>query len=156
LTLVSQPISKEYVMQGLVSLIGRALLAVIFLYYAIASYILDYANTTQLMRQHGIPAANWLHMGAIAVLLVGSISLILGAKARWGAALLAVFLALSAYYFHDFWNIQDAAQAQVALAHLLKNLSMIGALIFIIANGAGEGSMDACCARRRCSEKEDQ
>jgi len=143
-------------MQGFVSLVGRVLLAAIFPLSAIMWHVLDYANTTQMMRDHGIPAANVVHVCTIGLLLLGSISLILGCKARWGAALLAVFLALTTYYFHGFWDIQDVSLAHEQEAHFLKNLSIFGAMLFIIANGAGAWSIDACCANRRRAAEDAQ
>jgi putative oxidoreductase len=143
-------------MQGFISLVGRMLLVAIFLASAIMSHILDFSNTTLLMQQQGVQYATVTHVGAIAFLLLGSISLILGVKARWGAALLAVFLALATYYFHDFWNMADAAQAQQEQVAFMKNLSMFGAMLFIMANGAGAWSIDACCHRRRCAEENSQ
>ncbi len=81
-------------------------------------------------------------IGAIVFLIVGSISIIIGYKARFGALLLLIFLILATYYFHHFWSFQGDAR-QEGMAHFLKNLSMMGAMLFIIANGPGPMSVDA-------------
>jgi len=143
-------------MQGFVSLLGRALLVAIFVVSAIMGGILDFSNSAQMMGQQRIPAPKVMLVGAIAFLLLGSLSLILGCKARWGAALLAIFLALATYFFHDFWDIQNMADAHDQEAHFLKNLSMFGAMLFVIANGAGAWSIDACCLRRRSEDAKSQ
>jgi putative oxidoreductase len=135
-------------MQGVVSFAGRVLLAAVFAVAVILTDIVNFSTTAQAMQQQGIPAPRVALVATIILLSLGIVSLVLGCLARWGAAMLAVFLAVSAYYFHDFWSIQDTALAQDQLAHFLKNLSLFGAMLFVIANGAGAWSIDACCTRR--------
>ena len=67
---------------------------------------------------------------------------ILGYQARIGAALLLVFLAAATFYFHDFWTFDDAAARQQQTIQFMKNLSMMGAMLFVVANGAGPWSLD--------------
>jgi putative oxidoreductase len=86
--------------------------------------------------------------GAIVFLLVGSVSVILGFKARFGATLLLVFLALATYYFHDFWTFDDPQARQMQTIQFMKNLGLMGAMLFIMANGAGVMSVDAARAAR--------
>src|SRR5262249_56369173 len=87
-------------------------------------------------------------VGAIGFLLVGSVSVIVGYKARFGAALLFTFLVLASYYFHAFWKLEGQEQ-QMQMIHFMKNLSMMGAMLFIMANGAGPMSLDSWLARRQ-------
>jgi putative oxidoreductase len=82
-------------------------------------------------------------VGAIAFLLVGGASVVLGLYARFGALLLLVFLVLATYYFHGFWRLEDAQAQQEQTIQFMKNLSMMGAMLFIIANGPGAWSLDA-------------
>jgi putative oxidoreductase len=133
--------------QGLVSLVGRLLLGGIFFAAAVMNHIPHFSSVTDYMKAEGVPAPQIMHVGAIAFLLLGSISLIVGYKARWGAAMLAVFLVLASYYIHDFWTVADAAQAQQQQVHFMKNMAMLGGMLFILANGAGAWSIDGC---RKC------
>src|SRR5262249_28685459 len=103
------------------------------------------------MEKQGVPAPQLLLVGAIVFLLIGSVSVIVGYQARFGAALLAVFLVLATYYFHNFWTIEDAHQKQEQMIQFMKNLSMFGAMLFLIANGPGAWSVDACRAREKPS-----
>ena len=80
--------------------------------------------------------------GAIVFLIVGSLSIIAGYKARIGAALLFVFLVLATYFFHDFWNF-DGPQRQLQMIQFMKNLSLMGTMLFLMATGAGPMSLDA-------------
>jgi putative oxidoreductase len=68
-------------------------------------------------------------------------------KARIGAVLLLTFLALASYYFHPFWKLEGQAQ-QEQMIHFMKNLSMMGAMLFIVANGSGPMSVDSLLHKR--------
>ena len=129
--------------QGLIALVGRLLLVAIFLLSVIGQYIPKYADTVEMMRAKGVPYPNVLLPGAIVFLLVGSVSVLFGFHARLGALLLLIFLALASYYFHGFWNLTDETAKQGEMIQFFKNLSMMGAMIFLIGNGAGPGSVDA-------------
>jgi putative oxidoreductase len=72
---------------------------------------------------------------------------IAGYKTRWGALLLLLFLLPTTYLFHDFWNLTgEAAQGQQI--QFMKNLALGGAMLFLIANGGGAWSLDACRSSR--------
>lgn len=135
--------------QGLVSVAGRVSLAAIFLLSAIGNKIPNFDNVAEVMSQVGMPAPRLMLVGAIAFLLVGGASVVLGLYARFGAALLLAFLALATYYFHGFWRLEDAQAQQEQMIQFLKNLSMAGAMLFMIANGAGAWSIDAVRAKRQ-------
>jgi putative oxidoreductase len=96
----------------------------------------------------GVPAPQFMLVGAIVFLIVGSLSVILGYKARIGAVLLLTFLLLATYYyFHAFWNLEEQAQ-QEQMIQFMKNLSMMGAMLFIVANGSGPMSLDSWLHKR--------
>src|SRR5512140_3647771 len=59
--------------------------------------------------------------------LLGSISLIVGFKARWGALALLIFLVPVTLVFHDFWAV-PAAEKQMQMVNFLKNVSIAGGL----------------------------
>jgi putative oxidoreductase len=73
---------------------------------------------------------------------------VLGYKARLGAFLLLVFLGAATYYFHDFWQA-PAEQKQTEMIQFMKNLALMGTMVFIMANGAGPWSLDASAAAKR-------
>src|SRR5262249_36192771 len=98
--------------------------------------------TTKTMDQKGMVLTPVLLAGAIAFLLASGLSVLVGYHARIGALLLAVFLALAAYFFHDFWNVEGKEQVN-QMNHFMKNLGLFGAMVFIRANGPGGWSVDA-------------
>jgi putative oxidoreductase len=54
-----------------------------------------------------------------------------------------VFLVPITFSMHAFWRISDEAMRHVQLAMFMKNLSMIGAALWITQLGAGPWSIDA-------------
>ena len=131
------------VLQGLVSVAGRIALAAIFLMSTLGYKIPNFNGAAQLMASQGIPAPRLMLVGAIVFLIVGSLSLIVGYRARFGAVLNLVFLVLASYYFHNFWALSDPKARQEQMIHFMKNLSVMGAMLFIIANGPGAFSLDS-------------
>ena len=79
--------------------------------------------------------------GLLAVL--GGLSIALGYKAKWGAALIVLFLVPVTLMMHNFWSVNDPAVAQDQMAHFMKNLSLIGSALFISYFGSGPLSLDA-------------
>ena len=134
------------VLRGPLTVLGRLLLCTIFFMAAVGNKIPHFSNVAKIMESVGVPAPQFMLAGAIVFLLVGSLSVIVGYKARIGAVLLLTFLVLASYYFHPFWKLDGQAQ-QEQMIHFMKNLSMMGAMLFIVANGAGPMSVDAWLAR---------
>jgi putative oxidoreductase len=119
------------------TLIGRVLLGLIFLVSAI-NKIADPQGTQQYMTLMGM---TWLttlfYIGAVAVELAGSLSLLLGYRAKTGGWLLFLFMIPTTVIFHT--NFADPNQ----MIHFLKNLSIMGGLLYVARYGAGRYSMDA-------------
>lgn len=134
-------------LQGIVSVVGRVLLSGIFLLSAVGNKIPNYHEVVKVMDSVGIPSPQLMLAGAIAFLIVGSASLTLGLWARIGAALLLVFLVLATYYFHAFWKL-EGQEAQMQQIQFLKNLALMGAMLFVIANGPGKMSLDESAGRK--------
>jgi len=122
------------------------MLASIFL-VALRHHFSDFDRINQLLTNKGIPAPKVIHPLAIGCMAIGGLSLVLGYKARFGAFLLFVFLGLAGYYIHDFWHLASSMDREDALAQFLKNLALMGAMLFIMANGPGAWSLDCCLAK---------
>ncbi len=137
------------IIQGILSCVGRLMISIIFLLSAFGNKILNFNSVADLMAAQGmpqdeilgIPAHKYLLCGAIVFLILGGLSVAAGFKARLGACMLLLFLAGATYYFHDFWNA-EADQKPTEMIQFLKNLALSGTMLFIIANGAGPGSLD--------------
>jgi putative oxidoreductase len=127
--------------QGLLAFLGRAMIVTIFLMSAVGNKIPKFNDVAGYMAAEGVPQPKILLAGAIAFLILGGLSVLLGYKARFGALLLLVFLAAATYYFHDFWKA-PAEKQQAEMINFMKNLSLMGTMVFLIANGPGPGSLD--------------
>jgi putative oxidoreductase len=151
------------VLRGIVSVVGRVLLCAIFVMSVAGQKIPHFNETVTLMENVGVPWPGILLPGAILFLIFGSLFVIFGFQARVGAALLLVFLVLATYYFHAFWKMpnptpqeieaatdsavkaelkQKAEAFQMQMINAMKNASMAGAMLLIVANGAGAWSLD--------------
>ena len=131
---------------GLLSLVGRVMLCAIFLLSAVGNKISNFGGVAEAMKGQGVPLPQAMLASAIGFLIVGSVMIVVGYKARVGAFLLLLFLAVATFYFHDFWEFADAAGVD-QFNHFMKNLSLMGAMVFILANGAGAWSIDQCCCQ---------
>ena len=137
------------IIQGILACVGRLMISIIFLLSAFGNKILNFSSVADVMAAQGmpqddilgIPAHKYLLCGAIVFLILGGLSVAAGFKARLGACMLLLFLAGATYYFHDFWNA-EADQKPTEMIQFLKNLALSGTMLFIIANGAGPGSLD--------------
>ena len=128
--------------RGMLTVTGRFLLSLIFLMSAVGNKIPNFSEVVSAMSSEGVPAPRLLLTGAIGFLIAGGLSVILGYRARSGALLLLVFLVLATYYFHDFWTFEDVAEQKQQMIQFMKNLALMGALLLIVANGAGPYSVD--------------
>jgi putative oxidoreductase len=109
-----------------ISIIGRVLLATIFVFSGIGKVMAPEA-TIGYIASSGLPFATLAFAGAVAVELGGGLALAFGFKARIVAAVLAAFSVATALAFHN--NFGDQNQ----LIHFLKNIAMAGGLLQVVA-----------------------
>jgi putative oxidoreductase len=121
-------------------LAGRLLMATIFLVAGIRK-VLGFAGTVGYFTKLGFPAAEVFAVVAIVIEIGGAILLIAGWRTRWVAWLLVLFVAIATAMAHRFWEF-DAAQFNNQLNHFLKNVAIIGGLLFVAAFGPGRASVD--------------
>lgn len=122
-------------LQGYIALLGRILLVLIFVMSGL-SKISNPQATQQYMAAMGMPMTGLFLIGAIFLELVGAASLLLGYWTRMGATMLIIFMIPTTLIFHT--NFSD----QVQLIMFMKNLSMIGGLLVVLAFGPGKLSVD--------------
>ena len=124
----------------IVPLVGRILIAAIFL-IAGAGKVMKFAGTAAYFTKLGFPAPEVMTVIAIIIELGGAILLIVGWRTRWVAWLLALFVLIATFAAHRFWEV-DAAQYANQMNHFLKNLAIIGGLLFVASFGPGSVSAD--------------
>jgi putative oxidoreductase len=119
-------------------LVGRSFLVVLFLLSGLGK-IGAYAGTVTYMSSLGVPGA--LLPVVIATEVLGALAIIVGWKTRVIASLLAGFSLLAAAIFHN--NFGDPIQ----MIMFLKNVSIAGGFLLLVANGAGPLSIDRRLAK---------
>ena len=129
---------------GMLGVLGRTLLCTVFLAAAVGYTAPDVHSLAQVLAAKVAVAPIWILVGAIVVLAVGCVSVVVGYKARFGALALLAFLVLTTYLFHGFtfWNVVNNQARHDHIIYLVMNLSIMGAMLLIVVNGAGQMSLD--------------
>ena len=76
------------------------------------------------------------------IALAGGLSILLGYRARIGAWLIVLFLALVTPALHNFWAFSDPMAHQMQFVMFMKNVSMLGGALLITQLGSGPWSLD--------------
>lgn len=121
-------------------LVGRFLLALIFLMSGV-SKIGGFASTAGYMASKGLPMVEVLLVVTIGIEIGAAVMLIVGYKARLGAAALLLWMIPVTFIFHNFWAI-PAAEQQIQMIMFMKNLAIMGGMLLVMANGSGPYSLD--------------
>jgi len=119
--------------------IGRILLAAIFILSGY-SKIGGFAQTAGYMASKGLPVVQVLLVLTIVIELGGGLMLLLGWRARWAGLAIFLWLIPTTLIFHAFWGI-DAAQAQMQQIQFMKNLTIMGGMMYVMAFGPGPYSL---------------
>jgi len=127
--------------QGLPLLIGRVLLALMFV-TAGFSKLTGLEGTAGYIASVGLPAPMLLAVAAGVVELVAGVLIIVGWQARWAALALAAFTVVASVLFHNYWA-KPADKAFMEQLMFMKNMSVTGGLLVLFAFGAGALSLDA-------------
>src|ERR1043165_2043400 len=126
--------------QTTMALIGRLLLAAIFLMSGIAK-LTDTAGTVSHMTAVGIPYADTLAIVAGVAEILGAASLILGMFTRLGAFGLFLYMIPTTVLFHAFWN-HEGPERLTQMVNFMKNLAIMGGLATLVGVGARRLSVD--------------
>jgi len=132
-------------MSWIAALVGRVLLALLFIISGLQK-VLDPGPTAAMLEATNLPASLALPTGLFE-LIVGLL-LAIGAMTRLVAILLAAFVALTIFFFHNQFG--DPLQATLAL----KNTAIVGGLLTMFAYGHMRGSYDYMRAQRRAHDAE--
>ena len=123
-----------------IALIGRVLIALIFAYFGYLK-ALHFDATIGYFAKWGFPLPQVAAALAVLFELGGGILLILGWKTRAVAWLLVLYTAIATAVAHRYWSY-PADQSFNQMSHFFKNLSLIGALLYLAAAGPGPLAVD--------------
>jgi len=131
--------------------IGRVLLALLFIFSG-ASKFFDIGSTAQIVEAKiGIPefasayasqieAAAGMTVFRVLAYITAGVEVICGLMiafnfgARFFAFILILFVAVTTFYVHDFWNQSGGSERLENIVHVMKNISIIGGLLMIMGH----------------------
>jgi len=133
--------------------IGRILFALLFIVSGVAKLFDIAATAGEISAKVQIPSVlapyatqleNMLAMSTPQLLAVaaGTLEVVCGLMiafnlgVRFFSFLLILFVIAVTYYMNDFWA-QTGAEARDNMAHALKNLALLGALLILFGRGSG-------------------
>ena len=132
-------------------LAGRVLFSLLFVMAGLGHFS---SQEIAYAAAQGVPLASIVVPMAGIIAIVGGLSIALGYKAKWGAALVVLFLVPVTVMMHNFWSVTDPVAAQDQMAHFMKNVSLLGSALLIFYFGSGPLSLDARSGSRSEERKE--
>lgn len=120
--------------------VGRCLIALIFLISGIGK-VTGYAGTAGYMNSKGLPMVDVLLVLSIIIEIGGALMVIAGWKARLAATVIFLWMIPVTLAFHAFWSVPQEQQMLQQIM-FLKNLAIMGGLLYIMAFGSGRYSLD--------------
>ena len=127
-------------LQNPLSLLGRALLALLFIPAGFAK-IAGFAGTAAYIASKGVPFPELAAAAAIVIELGLGLLLLIGWQARWAALGMAIFTLVITFIFHNYWAM-EAAQKMMQQQAFFKNIAVVGGLLLVAAFGPGAFSLD--------------
>jgi putative oxidoreductase len=103
---------------------------------------MGFAGTVAYLTKLGFPAPEVMAVIALIIEIGGALLLIVGWRTRWAAWLLVLFVVVAAFAAHRFWEITDAGQFYNQMNHFLKNVAIVGGLLYVATFGPGSASVD--------------
>ena len=127
-------------------LAGRVLLGSLFLLSGLGKFP-NISGFAASLSSEGLPHPALLAAVAVMTEVVGGASLILGTLPRVTSVAMIVFTIAATVTMHRYWE-QSAAAMQAEKMNLLKNLGLIGGLLFYRVAGPGALSWSSWWERR--------
>ncbi|HEY1547547.1 MAG TPA: DoxX family protein [Kofleriaceae bacterium] len=119
---------------AIIQLVARVLLSFIFVGAAPRHFTAEaIAHAAEL----GVPLARIAVPLSGVLALVGGASVLVGFHARWGAIALIAFLVPVTLGMHAFWRLTDPVAIHIQQAMFVKNVAIVGGLLFVAMYGAG-------------------
>jgi putative oxidoreductase len=121
--------------------IGRCMIALIFLISGVGK-ITGFQGTAAYMASKGLPMIEVLLVLTIVIEIGAALMLIVGWKARSGATAILLWMIPVTLVFHNFWAMPAGQEQYINQIMFLKNVAMMGAMLYIMVFGPGGYSVD--------------
>ena len=116
----------------IIGLIGQIILGGFFIWSGLNHFI-TLEGTSGYAKSKGVPVAKFAVAFTGLMLVVGGLSILTGFATHIGAWILVIFMLLTTFTIHQFWNVTDKAHRASEIIAFAKNLAILGALLIIIA-----------------------
>jgi putative oxidoreductase len=121
-------------------LLARLGLSVLFIVSGFGK-LMSVAGVAGMLTSKGFPMPTELGYAVGALELIGGLMILIGFKARWAGAVLAVFTIGTIVFFHNFWTMEGAPRGLNQLM-AMKNLAIAGGMLLLAVAGPGRYSFD--------------
>ncbi len=111
-------------------LIGRILFAALFI-GAGPNHFANRKDLAEAAREKGAPMPELGVLLIGAEFLVGGLMILLGIYADLGALLVIPGLLVTAFFVHNFWQIEDPDEQGEQIGNFLKNIALVGGALFL-------------------------
>jgi len=113
-------------------LIGRIIFGI---YWLMAAYqhLFKAGEMVGYAGSKGLKSPKAAIVGTGVLLLLGGLSILLGAYTTVGIVLLVIFLLGVSFKMHDFWKASDPMAKMGDRINFMKNMALIGALLMLLA-----------------------
>jgi putative oxidoreductase len=133
---------REAAGSDVVLLVGRALLAAIYLYGGYRK-LMGLDGLAGYLASHGVAVGAYpIAILAAGVEFFGSLCVLVGLGTRYAAMLMALFTVVAALIGHQFWEVSDPAMYVDQMNHFMKNVAIAGGFLILYAAGPGRWSID--------------
>jgi putative oxidoreductase len=119
-------------------LVGRLFVASMFLPSGIDK-LMNFSKFAASLAAKGFSYAKVWAVAGVAIEVLGSIALIIGAWAQWTAAALILFTCVMTWAAHK-WSVFDLAIRQPQNAQFFRNVAVVAGLLFYFVSGPGSFS----------------
>lgn len=117
-------------------LIARLLIAALFV-AAIWHNIAQFPKIADALALRGLPRPEFILISAVGIMLVGSVSFLVGYRIRPVSIMLALLVIPVSIFLHPFWLPGHAEQFD----EFFRNLAVAGGLLYVGVHGAGGWSI---------------
>jgi putative oxidoreductase len=119
-------------MESTLFFVGRILLGGFFAYSGI-NHFRSIAAMSGYAQMKGVPMPKVSVAFTGVLLVIGGLSILLGAYPTVGVAALALFLIPGTFMMHAFWKIQDPMGRMGEMVNFTKNVALLGAALTLLA-----------------------
>lgn len=133
--------------RDMLMLVARIALGSLFVVHSYFK-VTGLAAFTASLPPRGVPVASLIGPIAAFVEFIGGWLIVLGLATRYASLLMILFVVCATISSHRFWEFTQVQQYMGQLSHFMKNIAIIGGLLFLFACGPGPYSLDAWLRKR--------